>query len=64
MKYAKKTMELVKERKQVTGSMRSQENTHQVSQASTPPCVDSRASPAHRSLLVLASAQASILAFT
>jgi hypothetical protein len=64
MKYAKKTMEFANDRKKVTGSMISQEYTHQVSQASAPPCTESRAKPAHRRPLVLASDRASIAALT
>lgn len=56
-------MEFAKVMKYVTGSMISQEYTHQVSQASAPPWMDSSANPAHRSPLDLASARASILAF-
>lgn len=63
MKYAKKTMEFANVMKYVTGSMISQEYTHQVSHASAPPWTESSANPAHRSPLVLASERASILAF-
>ena len=56
-------MEFANVMKYVTGSMISQEYTHQVSQAIAPPWTDSIANPAHRSPLILASERASILAF-
>lgn len=56
-------MEFENVMKYVTGSMISQEYTHQVSQAIAPPWMDSSANPAHRSPLVLTSEWASILAF-
>ena len=56
-------MEFENVMKYVTGSMMSQEYTHQVSQAIAPPWTDSNASPAHRSPLVLTSERASMLAF-
>lgn len=56
-------MEFANVMKYVTGSIISQEYTHQVSQANAPPWTDSNANPAHKSPLVLASERASIPAF-